>query len=40
MNEQRKKIDEAVKFLRTKTPSQPAIGIILGTGLGGLVKDI
>ena len=40
MNEQRIKIDEAVKFLRTKTSAQPAIGIILGTGLGGLVKDI
>ncbi|MDD8016905.1 MAG: purine-nucleoside phosphorylase [Bacteroidota bacterium] len=40
MSELLKKIDEAVKFLRTKTTSQPNIGIILGTGLGGLVKEI
>lgn len=40
MSELRKKIDDAVKFLRTKTKSQPKIGIILGTGLGGLVKEI
>ncbi len=36
----RKLIDEAVTFLRTRTPSQPEIGIILGTGLGGLAKEI
>jgi purine-nucleoside phosphorylase len=40
MTELRKNIDEAVRFLRTKTASQPAIGIILGTGLGGLAKEI
>ena len=34
------KIDEAVKFIRTKTKDKFEIGIILGTGLGGLVKDI
>jgi len=36
----RKHIDETVAFLRTKTASTPGIGIILGTGLGGLVKEI
>lgn len=36
----RKLIDEAVTFLRTRTPIQPEIGIILGTGLGGLAKEI
>ena len=40
MTDQRKHIDEAVAFLRTKTAATPGIGIILGTGLGGLVKDI
>ncbi len=40
MTELRKNIDEAIRFLRTKTQSQPSIGIILGTGLGGLVKEI
>ncbi|UCE05974.1 MAG: purine-nucleoside phosphorylase [bacterium] len=36
----RKKIQETVAFLRTKTNAQPGIGIILGTGLGALVEDI
>jgi purine-nucleoside phosphorylase len=40
MTELRQRIDEAVRFLRTKTSAQPAIGIILGTGLGGLAKEI
>ncbi len=40
MTELRKQIDEAVSFLRTKTKAQPSIGIILGTGLGGLAKEI
>lgn len=40
MNDLRKKIDEAIRFLRTKTSVQPRIGIILGTGLGGLAKEI
>ena len=40
MTELHRQIDEAVSFLRTKTPSQPSIGIILGTGLGGLAKEI
>ena len=40
MTEQRKRIEEAVRFLRSKTSLEPAIGIILGTGLGGLVREI
>lgn len=40
MTELKQHIDEAVKFIRTKTGSTSAIGIILGTGLGGLVKEI
>ncbi|MBI5473040.1 MAG: purine-nucleoside phosphorylase [Ignavibacteriae bacterium] len=40
MSELRSRIEEAVKFLRTKTSSHPPIGIILGTGLGGLAKEI
>ncbi len=33
-------INETLNFLRTKTALTPEIGIILGTGLGGLVKEI
>ncbi len=40
MSELRSRIEEAVRFLRTKTTMQPPIGIILGTGLGGLAKEI
>lgn len=40
MTELRKHIDEAVAFLRTRTASAPSIGIILGTGLGGLAREI
>jgi purine-nucleoside phosphorylase len=40
MTELRQKISEAIKFIRTKTDMKPMIGIILGTGLGGLVKEI
>lgn len=40
MTEQRQHIEEAVRFLRTKTALEPGIGIILGTGLGGLAKEI
>jgi purine-nucleoside phosphorylase len=36
----RKQIDEAVRFLRTRTKLEPAIGIILGTGLGALAAEI
>jgi purine-nucleoside phosphorylase len=40
MSELRTHIQQSVEFIRTKTASQPSIGIILGTGLGGLVRDI
>ncbi len=40
MTELRRMIDDAVHFIRTKTKDKPPIGIILGTGLGGLVKEI
>lgn len=33
-------IQEASTFLSTKTSTTPQIGIILGTGLGGLAKEI
>ncbi|MGE5424082.1 MAG: purine-nucleoside phosphorylase [Syntrophothermus sp.] len=34
------KIKETVEFLQAKIDVKPDIGIILGTGLGGLVKEI
>ena len=40
MTELRNHITESLEFIRTKTNAKPAIGIILGTGLGGLVKEI
>jgi purine-nucleoside phosphorylase len=40
MTELRKQIAQALEFIRTKTDVKPKIGIILGTGLGGLVKEI
>lgn len=40
MMELRNQIVKALEFIRTKTDSKPKIGIILGTGLGGLVKEI
>lgn len=40
MSALRPMIDEAVRYLRTRTAMQPPIGIILGTGLGGLVREI
>lgn len=36
----REQIEEAVAYIRTRTKMCPEIGIILGTGLGGLVKEI
>jgi purine-nucleoside phosphorylase len=33
-------IQEAASFLKGKTAVKPTVGIILGTGLGGLVKEI
>jgi purine-nucleoside phosphorylase len=35
-----KKIKETVEYLETKILNNPEIGIILGTGLGGLVNEI
>lgn len=32
--------NESVKYLKTRTSVEPTVGIILGTGLGGLVKEI
>lgn len=40
MSELKSHIEEAVRFLRTKTALRPTIGIILGTGLGGLAREI
>ncbi|HEY4613598.1 MAG TPA: purine-nucleoside phosphorylase, partial [Bacteroidota bacterium] len=40
MTDLRRNIIDAVEFIRTKTSSKPPIGIILGTGLGGLAKEI
>ncbi len=40
MSTLRHTIDEAVRYLRTRTAMQPSIGLILGTGLGGLVREI
>lgn len=40
MLELKKQITEALDFIRTKTNMFPEIGIILGTGLGALAKEI
>ena len=40
MSELTQKIQETAAFLKGKTKLAPRIGIILGTGLGGLVKEI
>jgi purine-nucleoside phosphorylase len=40
MAELMNRIEETVSSLKAKTSTRPAIGIILGTGLGGLAKDI
>lgn len=40
MTDLRRAINEAVAYLRTRTNAKPPIGIILGTGLGGLAKEI
>ncbi|MBI4811675.1 MAG: purine-nucleoside phosphorylase [Ignavibacteriales bacterium] len=36
----REQIEESVKYIRKHTKMRTEIGIILGTGLGGLVKEI
>ena len=40
MSELRQHIEDAVDYIRKHTRMRPEIGIILGTGLGGLVKEI
>ncbi|MFC1726583.1 purine-nucleoside phosphorylase [candidate division KSB1 bacterium] len=40
MDDLKKKIENTVNFIRTKSTFKPKIAIILGTGLGGLVKEI
>ncbi len=35
-----KKLQEAVDYIQSKTDAKPQFGVILGTGLGGLVHDI
>ncbi len=40
INELKSRIQETVAFLNNKISASPEIGIILGTGLGGIVKDI
>ena len=34
------KIKEAQQYIQSRTAVKPSVGIILGTGLGGLVKEI
>ena len=40
MDNLKDRIDTVVDFIKSKTSLQPEIAIILGTGLGGLVKEI
>ncbi len=40
MGELLREMDEAVRAIRKKTNVQPEVGIILGTGLGGLALEI
>lgn len=40
MSELMKKINESIEVIKTKSDKKFPIGIILGTGLGGLVKEI
>jgi purine-nucleoside phosphorylase len=40
MEDLKQMINEAVSFIRTKTKEAPKLGIILGTGLGGLAKAV
>lgn len=40
MNSLREKINESVQWIRTKTQSQPTIGIILGSGLGDFADTL
>jgi purine-nucleoside phosphorylase len=40
MSDIRKRVEEAVAFIRSKEVLSPGIGIILGTGLGNLAAQI
>ena len=40
MSELRAQVEAAVAAIRKRTALAPGVGIILGTGLGGLAKDI
>lgn len=40
MSELRRHIEETLVAIRRHTKARPAVGIILGTGLGGLAKEI
>jgi len=40
MSELVKMVEEAQEFIRSRCDLQPEVGIILGTGLGGLVSEI
>ena len=40
MHDLRTKIDEAAAAIRQRSPAAPRVGIILGTGLGGLAAQI
>ena len=40
MSELRKKIEESVAFIQSKTDIHPSVGLITGTGLGVLVNDM
>lgn len=40
MSELREHIAEAIAIIRRRTSMHPSVGIVLGTGLGGLVQEI
>ncbi|RMG68800.1 MAG: purine-nucleoside phosphorylase [Calditrichaeota bacterium] len=40
MSRLREQINETVGFIRKHTQAKPEVGIVLGTGLGGLAKEI
>ncbi|MCX7985189.1 MAG: purine-nucleoside phosphorylase [Bacteroidetes bacterium] len=40
MSQLRNNIEDAIHYIRQFTNTKPGIGVILGTGLGGLVRDM